>query len=196
MSQFGKSSPKRGKPSYVNTIVGVALVLFLFGIVGWLFLNLKRSGELFRENIQVHAWIAPSANSKQIDTLQTFISSLSYVKSSEYITKEKAIQRWNAENDSTWQKFITNNPLPESIDFYVKADYMNKDSLDVLSAYLATNFPGVVAEFQFPEETVSHISTYTQYLTAGILAFAVIFQSSLLSVLTIPFALPCLVIVS
>lgn len=175
MSQFGKStSSKRSKPSYGYAIIGVALVLFLFGIVGWLFLNLKKSGEMFRENIQVHAWIAPSAAKKQIDSLQLYIASLPYVKTAEYVTKEKAIQKWNVENDSSWKKFITNNPLPESIDFYVKADYMDKDSLGILSNYLTENFTGVMSEFQYPRETVGYVSSYTKYIAAGILIFAII----------------------
>ena len=175
MAQFGKSaSSKRSKPSYGYAIIGVALVLFLFGIVGWLFLNLKKSGEMFRENIQVHAWIAPSASKKQIDTLEKYISSIPYVKSVEYVTKAKAVQKWNAENDSSWKKFISNNPLPESIDFYVKADYMNKDSLAVLSNYLDTNFVGIMSEFQYPKETVGYVSSYTRYIAAGILVFAII----------------------
>jgi cell division transport system permease protein len=176
MAQFGKASTRRSKPSYGYTIIGVALVLFLFGIVAWLFLNLKKSGELFRENIQVHAWIAPSAGKRQIDTLQKYIAALPYVKSVEYVTKDKAIQKWNAENDTSWKKFLTNNPLPESIDFYVRADYMNKDSLDILSTYLENNFAGVMSEFQFPEETVNNVSSYTQYIAAGILVFAIIFS--------------------
>ncbi len=175
MSQFGKSaSAKRSKPSYGYAIIGVALVLFLFGIVGWLFLNLKKSGEMFRENIQVHAWIAPTAKQPQIDSLQKYLSSLPYVRSAEYVTKEKAIDKWNVENDTTWKKFITNNPLPESIDFYIKADYMNKDSLAILSAQLDSNFVGIMSEFQYPKETVGYVSSYTKYIAAGILVFAII----------------------
>ncbi len=175
MSQFGKSaSSKRSKPSYAYAIIGVALVLFLFGIVGWLFLNLKKSGEMFRENIQVHAWITPSAAKKQIDSMQQYIAALPYVKTAEYVTKEKAIQKWNVENDSSWKKFISNNPLPESIDFYVKADYMDKDSLGILSNYLESNFTGVISEFQYPRETVGYVSSYTKYIAAAILAFAIL----------------------
>lgn len=129
---------------------------------------------MFRENIQVHAWITPSANKKQVDSMQKFIASLPYVKTAEYVTRDKAIQKWNADNDSSWKKFITNNPLPESVDFYVKADYMDKDSLSILSNYLASNFTGVISEFQYPKETVSYVSSYTKYIAAGILAFAII----------------------
>jgi len=51
MAQFGKASTKRGKPSYVYAIIGVSLVLFLFGIVAWIFLNIKKTGDYFKENI-------------------------------------------------------------------------------------------------------------------------------------------------
>ncbi len=175
MSFYRKAaSAKRSKPSYGYAIVGVALVLFLFGIVGWLFLNLKKSGEMFRENIQIHAWIAPTAKKNQIDSLQKYIAALPSVKTAEFVTKEKAVQKWNAENDSSWKKFISNNPLPESIDFYVKSDFMNKDSLGVLSTYLETNFAGVMSEFQYPKETVGYVASYAKYVAAAILAFAII----------------------
>jgi cell division transport system permease protein len=36
MSQSGKASIKRGKPSYFMSILGVTLVLLLLGVIGWL----------------------------------------------------------------------------------------------------------------------------------------------------------------
>jgi len=175
MAQYGKSlSAKRSKPSYAYAIIGVALVLFLFGIVAWFFLNLKKSGELFRENIQVHAYIAPNATKKQIDSLQNYIAAVPYIKSAEYVTKEKAKEKYNAENDSSWTKFLTNNPLPESVDFYVKANYMNKDTMAVLQAELESNFAGIMSEFQFPEGTVNGISSYTKYITIFVVLFAIL----------------------
>ena len=76
MSQFGKASSKKGKPTYAYAIIGVALVLFLFGIVGWFFLNLRKSGDYFKENIQVHAYLSPTANKKTVDSLTAFISAI------------------------------------------------------------------------------------------------------------------------
>ena len=94
MSQFGKASAKRGKPSYVYAIIGVSLVLFLFGIVGWIFLNIKKTGDYFKENIQLHAYIFRTADKKQIDTVKTFIEGLPYAVNVEYITREKALEKY------------------------------------------------------------------------------------------------------
>jgi cell division transport system permease protein len=174
MAQFGKASAKRGKPSYIYAIIGVALVLFLFGIVGWIFLNIRKTGEYFKENIQVHAWIERTASKKQIDTVQTYISSLPYVKDVEYVTREKAVEKWNAQNDTTWKKFLDNNPLPESIDFFVKADYMQQDSLANLGSYLTTNYHNVISEFQYPTDTVTSVSKYVRTAALWILVIAII----------------------
>jgi cell division transport system permease protein len=57
---------------------------------------------------------------------------------------------------------LNNNPLPESIDFYVKANYVQKDSLDILSANLINAFPEVIKEFQFPTETVYKVNKYVK----------------------------------
>lgn len=162
MAQFGKASSKRGQPTYAYAIIGVALVLFLFGIVGWFSLNLRKSGDYFKENIQVHAFLYPDAGFKRIDSLKNYIAAIPYARNVQHITKEMAAKEWNKDNDSTWKKLLDYNPLPESIDFYIKADHVEKDSLNKLSENLQTTFPGVIREFQFPTETVAKISGYVK----------------------------------
>lgn len=183
MAQFGKASGKRGKPTYAYAIIGVALVLFLFGIVGWFFLNLRKTGDYFKENIQVHAFLSPTAPKKQIDSLTNFISSIPYANRVEYVTQEMALKRYSDENDSTWKKIIDANPLPESIDFYIKAAYVERDSLNNLAALLQTTYPGVITEFQFPTETVSKVSTYVK--NAGIIFLIVAILLTVLVVFSI-----------
>lgn len=173
MAQFGKASSKRGKPTYAYAIIGVSLVLFLFGIVGWFFLNLRKTGDYVKEKMQVHVWLNLNAQKKKIDSLKTYIMTIPYARDVQYVTKEMAIQKWNKDNDSTWKKFIDANPLPESIDFYIKADYVQKDSLNALSMDLMSRHPGLINAVDFPEETISTVGEYVQ-MGAYIFLFAAI----------------------
>ena len=109
---------------------------------GFSFLNLRKSGDYFKENIQVHAFLYPDAGKKKIDSLKNYIAAIPYARNVQHITKEMAAQEWNKDNDSTWKKLLDYNPLPESIDFYVKADHVEKDSLNLLSENLQNKFPG------------------------------------------------------
>jgi cell division transport system permease protein len=174
MAQFGKASNTKGKPSYVYAIIGVALVLFLFGIVGWFFLNIRKTGDYFKENIQVHAYLNRDAQKRVIDSATVFIQNMSAIKSVEYITKEKAVKIYEAENDTIWKSFITANPLPESIDYYVKAKYVEKKSLDSIAASIQENYPGLVSEFQFPQAIVTGVSNFARNLVIGFLIAAIL----------------------
>ncbi len=182
MAQFGKASGKRGKPTYAYAIIGVSLVLFLFGIVGWFFLNLRKTGDYLKENIQVHAYLSPTASKKQIDSLQRYVKDIPYVNRVEYTTKEMALEKYSAANDSSWKKMLDANPLPESIDFNLKSDYVQADSLVKLSENLQTAFPGVINDFSFPSETVTKIGKYVRIgaiiflIAAGILTILVVFS--------------------
>lgn len=174
MSQFGKSSSKRGKPTYAYAIIGVSLVLFLFGIVGWFFLNLRKTGDYFKENIQVQCFLNRDAPKKKIDSVKSYISALPYVKAAEYVTKEMAAKKYETDNDTTWRQFISSNPLPESIDFYVKASNVQSDSLRLISANIESAYPGVISEYKFPDEIVSKVGDFAKYLFIGFLVAAVI----------------------
>lgn len=174
MAQFGKSSTKRGKPSYVYAIIGVSLVLFLFGLVAWIFMNLQKTGKYFEENIQLHAYIYRTATPQQIDSLKNYVQELPYAMKVEYITREMAIERYNAENDTMWKHLKIVNPLPESIDFYVKSEYVNPDSLATLEKTLLAKFPSTVSEFQSPQATVASVSQFVKTSTLVLLIVAVL----------------------
>ena len=174
MAQFGKAGSRRSKPTYAYAIIGVALVLFLFGIVGWFFLNLRKTGDYFKENIQVQAFLSPSAPQKKIDSLVNYLTSIAYVNRVQYVDKAMAEKKWNEENDSTWKLILDENVLPESIDFFVRADYVQIDSLNNLSANLHTLFPGVISDYKYPKETLNKVISFVRTAAIVFLIFAVI----------------------
>ena len=175
MAQFGKASSKRGGPSYIYAIIGVSLVLFLFGIVGWIFMNIQKTGDYFKENIQLNAYLFPTASNKQIDSVKNYIESLPYAFKIEYISREKALEIYNKENDTSWKKMgIVKNPLPPSIQFSVKASYVEKDSLTNLENNLITRYGDIISEFQTPTKTVAEVSKFVKTTTFIILIMAII----------------------
>jgi cell division transport system permease protein len=174
MAQFGKASSKRGQANYASAIIGVALVLFLFGLLGWFFLNVRKSGDYFKEKIQVQAFLFPDANAKRIDSLTNYIKSIPYARDVRHITKEMAAEIWNKDNDSSWKKMLDYNPLPASIDFFVQANYVQKDSLTALSENLEMAYPGMIKEFKFPTETVQKVSSYVKTVAAIFLIAAIL----------------------
>ncbi|HQS25292.1 MAG: hypothetical protein B7Y11_12695 [Sphingobacteriia bacterium 24-36-13] len=157
MAQAGKASLKRGKPNYIYTVVGVALVLLIMGIMGWFFLNLNAVGNTFKEDIRLSAYMR-TLNKDTIAQIQQFIAAKPYAKNVVYVDKNTAKEIWNKENNEDWAKILDVNPLPESIDFYAKAEYVNKDSLAVISADLMANYGNQITDLQYPQSLVTSLN--------------------------------------
>ncbi len=89
MAQFGKSSSKRSKASYVYSIIGVSLILFILGLMGWIFLNFRQVGNSFKEDIRISAYLR-TLNKDTINQIQTYLTAQPYARNVQYIDKEKA----------------------------------------------------------------------------------------------------------
>lgn len=157
MAGTGKSTLKRSKPNYIYTIVGVSLVLLIMGIMGWFFLNLNAVGNAFKEDIRLSAYLR-TLNKDTIGQIQQFIASRPYAKDVVYVDKANAQQIWNKENNEDWAKILDVNPLPESIDFYAKAEYVNKDSLTKISEDLMAVYGNQITDLQYPQSLVNNLN--------------------------------------
>lgn len=157
MAYNGSASLKRSKPNYVYSIVGVAIVLFIMGIMGWLFLNLHSIGDNFKEDIRISVYVR-TANKNSIAAIQHFISSQPYAKNVEYVDKAKAKAIWNKENNEDWGKILEVNPLPESVDFFAKANYVNVDSLTKINNAIVDQFKNDVADISYPKSLVTNLN--------------------------------------
>ena len=157
MAVTGSTSLKRSKPNYIYSVIGVAIVLFIMGIMGWLFLNLHSIGDNFKEDIRISVYLRTS-DKNAIGKVQQYIASQPYAKNVEYVNKEKAKAIWNKENNEEWAKILDVNPLPESVDFFAKADYVNPDSLANISTTIENTFKNEVADIQYPKSLVTNLN--------------------------------------
>ena len=173
MPAAGSSSLKRSKPNFIYSIIGVSLVLLIMGIMGWFFLNIQSVGNAFKEDIRISAYLR-TLNKDTIGQIQAFISSQPYAKNVTYVDKESAKAIWNKENNEDWAKILDVNPLPESIDFYAKSDYVNQDSLRTISDQLMQAYGDQITDLQYPQNLVSNLNERASKIGLLFLVIAVI----------------------
>ncbi len=173
MANIGKSSMKRSKPNYIYSVVGVALVLLIMGIMGWFFLNISSVGNAFKEDIRISAYLR-TLNKDTIGQIQQYIAGQPFAKNVTYIDKASAKQIWNKENNEDWATILDVNPLPESIDFYAKAEYVNSDSLNKISANLMAAYGDQITDLQYPKSLVSSLNERASKIGLIFLVVAII----------------------
>ena len=179
MSQSGKASIKRGKPSYFMSVLGVTLVLFLLGIIGWLVINANKLGDHFKESVEVNVYLRGDMNPKDSTALVQYIAARPYVKSYTYTTKEMAKKKYISDGNESWDKILAENPLDNSVDFKIKKNYLNSDTLAAIRQDLLQNV--YVKDVHYPGALVGEmnknirIMSITLLVIALIIAFVVIF---------------------
>lgn len=181
MAQISKAAARRGKPSYIMSIIGVTLVLFLLGIVGWLVINGNKLGDALRENVEVRAYLplgmVPPA--KDSIALVQFIESKPYTKSFEYVNKEEGKTKYMKINeDEKMDSVLEFNPLPDAIYFRVKKEFANVDSLANIEKDLKKN--PLISEVQYPKETVSSLNKNFERISLVLLVIAIIIAVSVI----------------
>jgi len=170
MAKEGKASLKRSKPNYILSIAGVAFALLVMGIMGWLFLNFREVAKAFKEDIRISAYLR-TLNKDTIGQIQQYIATQPFARNVTYVNKESAKQIWNKENNEDWAKILDANPLPESIDFYAKAEYVNKDSLQKIQNSLMALYGNQITDVKYPPELVTSIDQNAK--TLGLIAIVI-----------------------
>ena len=178
MAQTSKAAARRGKPSYVMSIIGVTLVLFLLGIVGWLVINANKLGDYFKENVEVRTFLRGDLSAKDSAALVNYIASKPYINSYEFVTKESAKQKYLEDGNEDWDKVLDFNPLPNSINFKLKKDFVNVDTLEAIKADLEQNVN--VQNVQYQKALVTNLDKNIRQVSIGLLIIAMIISISVI----------------
>ena len=180
-SSFEKYQKRRLISSYFSVVISIALVLFLLGLLGLLILNAKKVSDHFKEQVVMTIYLNETAKDIEIKQLETSLAMADYVKSTKYISKEEAAESMKAETGEDFMDFVGFNPLQNSIDVNVKADYVTQTYLDSISE--VTTAKKFVEEVRYDNDLVTLMNDNVKRISKWILAISAIF--ALIAVLLI-----------
>ena len=163
---------KRGKASYFMSILGVTLVLFLLGVIGWLVVNTRTLGQHFKEEVEVNVYLRDPLVAADSTALVQYIASKPYVKEYVFTTKEMAKSKYLADGNESWDGILTENPLPQSIAFKLKSDYLNADTLLHIKNDLEKQT--YVTEVDYPELLVGGLDSKISVLNWILLGVSIL----------------------
>jgi len=169
MVKAGRASIKRGKPSYFMSILGVTIVLCLMGIIGIITINSRKLITNLKESVEVHVFLKQNIKDTARERLQNYIAAQPYVKEIKYTDKETAKKEWIKTGGEDFTEFIDNSLLPPSIDFKLKADFLDSARLVAIKADIS-QYP-IVDEVKYPTAVVGQM--VSNFRTASIILLVV-----------------------
>jgi len=180
-SSFDKYQKRRLISSYFSVVLSIALVLFLLGVLGLLVLNAKKVADHFKEQVTVTIYLKDSAKDIEIKQLEKSLAMADYVKSTDFVSKAQAAEAMKAESGEDFMDFLGFNPLKNSIDVNLKADFVTSEKLETISKEaLSKNF---VDEVNYDNDLVNLMNNNVKKISFWILVISGLF--ALIAVLLI-----------
>lgn len=158
--------------SYFSTTLSIALVLFLFGLLGLLLINTKRLTDYIMENVGVTLLLKEDIREVEVLKLQKTLEATSFIKSTRFVDRQTAAEELKKELGEDFVDFLGYNPLLSSIDVKVHASYANPESMAQLEAQFL-KYPEI-KEVYYQRNLVKQLNSNVKKLSLIILVLSVI----------------------
>jgi len=129
-TKFEKFQRRRLISSYFSVVLSIGLVLFLLGLLGLLVLNSKKVTDHFKERIALTVYFKDVAKKVEVNQLTKTLKLNEAVRKTIYISKKTAAKQHSKEIGEDFIEFLGTNPLQNSLDIYLNADYVNEEQID------------------------------------------------------------------
>ena len=171
MEEFESSAAsKKTKTVYVSTVISIALVLLMIGLLGLIMVHAKNLSNYVKENIVLNVIVSEGAKEVDVLALQKQLDTHPYVLKSQYVSKELAARNLQKDLGEEFVEFLGYNPLLSSIDIYMKAEHANNASIQSFSNELTKN--PMVKEVIYQKSLVDMVNQNIKVIGLVILAFA------------------------
>lgn len=163
---------RRIRTSYITTVISITLVLFMMGLLGMVVLHAKKLSDHVKENIGFSIMLKEGVKEAGIISFQKKLDAEEFVKSTEYIPKEKAAADLKRDLGEDFIGFLGYNPLLPSIDLRLKADYATPLHVARIEKMLLSN--PEVKEVFYQKSLVELVNNNIRKISFSILGFSLL----------------------
>lgn len=147
------------KTSYVSTIIGISLVLFMIGIVLSGMFGLSNIQNQAKESLQGDVFFNTKLNDADIKQIELRIKNWKEFKKVWFVSAERAIGEFGGrEQEEIIELLEGENPLPPSLCFSPNATFANKNGMKKIKFKLLKSFPNQIDEVNYDEASVEKVN--------------------------------------
>ena len=172
-TSFEKYQKRRLRSSYFSVIMSIAFVLFLIGLLGLLVLNTKNVSDYFKEQASVTIFLNDDIDEARLTAFQNSLKEKEYTKSITYVSKEEAAEIVKKENGEDFMEFVGYNPLKNSIELFLKADFVTPEKMEEIQTTLVKN--SYVFEASYNKSLINLLTENVKRISLWVLFFSALF---------------------
>lgn len=155
---------------FITSSISTMLVLLLLGMVVFFVLSANNLSNYVRENIGFTILMSDDMKEPEALKYQKELNEQSFVKESQYISKERALKEQTEAMGTDPAEFLGYNPFTASIEIKLNAEYANKDSIAWIEKFILKNKK--VMEVNYPQDLIDAVNRNIQRISMLLLALA------------------------
>jgi len=155
--------------SSASVVISLSLVLFVVGLLGLVLINAQRLSNYVKENVGFTIMLKADIAEIEIIKFQKELDAYAFVKSTIFVSKERATQDLQKDLGEDFVKFLGYSPLLASLDVKLNATYANTDSLNIIKNALNKN--SNVHEVFYQKDLVHKLNKNINRLSVFLLTF-------------------------
>lgn len=166
--------------AWISSVLSIALVLVLVGIAASLAVNSRSVSNYFKENMQMEVLLKQEVSDESAAGYAASAGSLPYVKSARLVTREEGKKELEDILGKDFLEVFESTSIPLSVEITLKADYVNSDSLGMVTAALSASplVDGVESRTSLVDALNSNLSVIS--IVLGVLIALLVFISYVL----------------
>ena len=180
-SSFDKFQKRRVITSYFSVVLSVFLVLFLLGLLGLFIINSRRLSDNFKEDIVMTVFFKNEANDSVYKSFDAEMKAATFAKDYKFMSKEEAAKQHKEVIGEDFMQFLGVNPLQNSYDIHLKADYVTNSGFIKVESKIRKN--PMVADVVYDKQLITLVNDNVKKISMWVLIISGIF--ALISVLLI-----------
>ena len=128
-------APRRRSGSNVTIVISITLVLVMLGLLSVLLLKAEQVARFVSESVNITVYLADDV--KDVEGFQKQVIEIKpWRRGSDIVYKEEAAKKLTEELGEDFIKTLGYNPLQNSIEVFLKAEYVNNDSIAIIEQEL------------------------------------------------------------
>lgn len=167
ISKFEKFQKRRLMSAYFSVVLSIFLVLFMLGILGLFIINSQKLSDDFKEEIAMTIFFKNEATEQDLDAFGEELKTAYFAKNYEYVSKEAAAKEHKEVIGEDFMEFLGMNPLQNSYDIHLKADYVVADSIAKIERKLRQN--ELISDIVYDKQLVNLVNDNIQRISMWIL---------------------------
>lgn len=169
-SSFEKYQKRRLISSYFSVVLSIFLVLFLLGLLGLFVINSKKLSDDFKEQIPMSVYFKDQTTAEELKAFGEKLKKWESIKSHDFVSKETAASQHKDIIGEDFMQFLGFNPLQNSYDIHLKADYVVNDSIKKIEADIRES--RFVSDIVYDKHLVDLVNENVKVITYWILGIS------------------------